>query len=153
VQFYRYFVSQSSEFCHYNLFCWLSTSNNKDKPILRYRLSPETFGYTSYKAVTQNVVNRWWSNCCVTILKARRFCRAESKNIYCFFSSTLRCGNCNHERKRTEVRNKIKYECINSPSFQYGDQSRIQHPPICNMLWHSDTIQRHASVMIATKTK
>jgi len=46
VQLYRYFVSQSSEFCRHNPLCCFSTSNTKDKRIFRYRLSPETFGYT-----------------------------------------------------------------------------------------------------------
>jgi hypothetical protein len=46
VQLCRYFVSQSSEFCRHNpLFCF-STSNTKGKRIFRYRLNPETFGYT-----------------------------------------------------------------------------------------------------------
>jgi hypothetical protein len=43
VQLYRYFVSQSSEFCHHNPLCCFSTSVCC---LFRYRLSPETFGYT-----------------------------------------------------------------------------------------------------------
>jgi len=43
---YRYFVSQSSEFCLHNSLCCFSTSNTEGKLILLYRLSPETFGYT-----------------------------------------------------------------------------------------------------------
>jgi len=43
---YRYFVSQSSEFCRHNPFCCFSTSITRSKRIFRYRLSPETFGYT-----------------------------------------------------------------------------------------------------------
>jgi hypothetical protein len=46
VQLYRYFVSQSSEFCRYNPLCYFSTSVYRCKHILRYRLSPKTFGYT-----------------------------------------------------------------------------------------------------------
>jgi len=46
VQFYHYFVSQSSEFCRHNPLCCFSTSNTKGKRIFRYRLSPETFRYT-----------------------------------------------------------------------------------------------------------
>jgi hypothetical protein len=46
VQLYRYFVSQSSEFYRHNpLRCFL-TSSTKGKRVFRYRLSPETFGYT-----------------------------------------------------------------------------------------------------------
>jgi hypothetical protein len=43
VQLYRYFVSQSSEFCHHNPLCcfWMSVCC-----LFRYQLSPETFGYT-----------------------------------------------------------------------------------------------------------
>jgi hypothetical protein len=43
MQLYRYFVSQSSEFCRHNPLCCFSTSNTKNKRIFRYRLSPETF--------------------------------------------------------------------------------------------------------------
>jgi len=46
VQLYRYFVSQSSEFCRHNPLCCFSTSVYFCKRIFRYRLSPETFGYT-----------------------------------------------------------------------------------------------------------
>jgi hypothetical protein len=43
---YRYFVSQSSEFCDHNLLCCLSTSVYCCKRIFLRRLSPETFGCT-----------------------------------------------------------------------------------------------------------
>jgi hypothetical protein len=46
VQLYRYFVSQSSEFCHYNPLCCCSVSVYFCC-LFRYRLSPETFRYTS----------------------------------------------------------------------------------------------------------
>jgi len=46
VQFYRYFMSQSREFCHRNPLCCFSASVYCCKCIFRYRLSPETFGYT-----------------------------------------------------------------------------------------------------------
>jgi hypothetical protein len=46
VQLYHYFVSQSSEFCHHNPLCCFSTSVYCCKLVFRYRLSPETFGYT-----------------------------------------------------------------------------------------------------------
>jgi hypothetical protein len=46
VQLYRYFVSQSVEFWRHNPLCCFSTSVYCCKRILRYRLSPETFGYT-----------------------------------------------------------------------------------------------------------
>jgi len=39
-------VSQSSEFCRYNPLCCFSTSVYCCKLIFRYRLSPDTFGYT-----------------------------------------------------------------------------------------------------------
>jgi hypothetical protein len=45
VQLYRYFVSQSSEFCLHNPLCCFSTSVYCCC-LFRYRLSPETFGYT-----------------------------------------------------------------------------------------------------------
>jgi hypothetical protein len=43
VQLYRYFVSQSSEFFRHNPLCCFLTSVYC---LFRYRLSPETFGYT-----------------------------------------------------------------------------------------------------------
>jgi len=43
---YRYFVSQSSEFCRHNPLCCFSTSVYCCRRIFRYRLSPKTFGYT-----------------------------------------------------------------------------------------------------------
>jgi hypothetical protein len=46
MQLYRYFVSQSSMFCCHNTLCCFSTSVYCSKCIFRYRLSPETFGYT-----------------------------------------------------------------------------------------------------------
>jgi hypothetical protein len=45
VQLYRYFVSQSSEFCHRNLLCCYSTSVCFCC-LFRYWVSPENFGYT-----------------------------------------------------------------------------------------------------------
>jgi hypothetical protein len=46
MQLYRYFVSQSSEFCCHNPLCCFSTTVYCCKCIRRYRLSPEAFGYT-----------------------------------------------------------------------------------------------------------
>jgi len=47
MQFYRYFVSQSNEFCLHNPLCYVSTSVCcRRRCLFRYRLSPETFGYT-----------------------------------------------------------------------------------------------------------
>jgi hypothetical protein len=46
MQLYRYFVSQFSEFCRHNPLCCFSTSVCCCKRIFRYRLSPETYGYT-----------------------------------------------------------------------------------------------------------
>jgi hypothetical protein len=61
MQFYRYFVSQSSEFCHHNPLCSFLTSNTKGTRTFRYRLNPETFGYTlvgsSKKERTDNFVS------------------------------------------------------------------------------------------------
>jgi hypothetical protein len=45
VKLYRYFVTQSSEFCRHNPLCCFSTSVFCCC-LFRYRLSPETFGYT-----------------------------------------------------------------------------------------------------------
>jgi hypothetical protein len=45
MQLYRYFASQSSEFCRHNtLYCF--SSSVCCCCLFRYRLSPETFGYT-----------------------------------------------------------------------------------------------------------
>jgi hypothetical protein len=45
VQLYRYFMSQSNEFCRHNPLCCFSTSVCCCY-VFRYRLGPETFGYT-----------------------------------------------------------------------------------------------------------
>jgi len=51
---YRYYVSQSSElFRHYPLCCF-STSVYFCKHTFRYRLSPETFGYTLVSVCNQS---------------------------------------------------------------------------------------------------
>jgi len=52
-----YFVSQSSEFCRHNPLCCFSTSVYCC--LFRYRLSPETFGYTLVPTPTVN------SSCCL----------------------------------------------------------------------------------------
>jgi hypothetical protein len=54
VQLYRYFMSQSSEFCRHNSLCCFSTSVYCCKLIFRYRFSPETFGYTLVRVSTFN---------------------------------------------------------------------------------------------------
>jgi len=46
VQLYRYFVSQSNEVFRHNRLCCFSTSVYYYCCLFRYRLSPETFGYT-----------------------------------------------------------------------------------------------------------
>jgi hypothetical protein len=46
VQLYSSFVSQCSEFCRHKHLCCSPTSVYCCKRIFRYRLSPETFGYT-----------------------------------------------------------------------------------------------------------
>jgi hypothetical protein len=43
VRFFRYFVSQSIEFCHHNPLKATATSNTKGKHIYLYRLIPEKF--------------------------------------------------------------------------------------------------------------
>jgi hypothetical protein len=48
VQLYRYFVSQSNEFCSHNALCCFSA--RVCCCLFRYRLSPETFGYTLARA-------------------------------------------------------------------------------------------------------
>jgi hypothetical protein len=47
---YRYFVSQSSEFCRHNPLCCFSASVYCCC-LFRYRFSPETFGYTLVRRV------------------------------------------------------------------------------------------------------
>jgi hypothetical protein len=55
MQLYRYFVSQSSEFCRRNPLCCFSTSVYYCCCLFRYGLSPETFGYT---VVTNSMEHR-----------------------------------------------------------------------------------------------
>jgi hypothetical protein len=46
MQLYRYFLSQSTEVCRHNPFCCFSTSVCYYCCLFRYRVSPETLGYT-----------------------------------------------------------------------------------------------------------
>jgi hypothetical protein len=60
VQLYRYFMSQSSEFCRHNPLCCFSTSVYCFKHIFRYPLSPETFGYTPVFGPKRQSVTEGW---------------------------------------------------------------------------------------------
>jgi hypothetical protein len=76
MQLYRYFVSQSSEFCRHSPLCCFSTSVYFSY-LFRYRLSPETFGYTLVRVcltwsthregpsslLGQSVWALWWIKC------------------------------------------------------------------------------------------
>jgi hypothetical protein len=57
VQLYRYFVSQSSEFCRHNPLCFFSTSVYCC--LFRDRISPETFGYTLVRGPSRDT--KWVS--------------------------------------------------------------------------------------------
>jgi hypothetical protein len=57
VQFYHYFVSRSSEFCHHNPLCCFSTS--VCCCLFRCLLSPETFGYTLVPPLPQYAFIAW----------------------------------------------------------------------------------------------
>jgi len=61
---YRYFVSQSSEFCRHNPLCFFLTSVYCC--LFRYRLSPETSGYTivCFTALTREVLGWMYSLHC-----------------------------------------------------------------------------------------
>jgi len=49
-------MSHSTEFCSHNPSCCFSTSNTEGKRIFRYRLSPETFGYTFSNAAVRLIL-------------------------------------------------------------------------------------------------
>jgi hypothetical protein len=59
VQLYSYCVSKSSEFCRHNPLCGFSTGVYCCKRIFRYRLSPETFGYTLVAPRIRDLDTRW----------------------------------------------------------------------------------------------
>jgi len=59
MQLYRYFVRQSSEFCRHNPLCCFSTSSSKGKRVFRYRLNPETFGYTLVHFCRMNLFEKF----------------------------------------------------------------------------------------------
>jgi hypothetical protein len=59
VQLYRYFVSQSSEFCRHNPLCCFSTSVYCCKRIFSYLISPETFGCTLVLSWTALTLGSW----------------------------------------------------------------------------------------------
>jgi hypothetical protein len=78
VQLHRYFMSQYSEFCSYNPLRCFSTSVFRCKRIFRYRLSPETFGYT----LVQLNHGSWVST--VTRLQAGRQSFDSWQGLGCF---------------------------------------------------------------------
>jgi hypothetical protein len=56
MQLYHYLVSHSSEFCYHNPLCCFSPSVYYYCCLVRYRLSPETSGYTLvYRSFLQNM--------------------------------------------------------------------------------------------------
>jgi hypothetical protein len=60
MQLYCYFVSQPSEFCRHNTSCCSSTSVYYCCCLFRYRISPETFGYTLvYYPTTHHLLVVW----------------------------------------------------------------------------------------------
>jgi hypothetical protein len=61
MQLYRYFVSQSSEFCRHNTLCCFLMSICC---LFRYRLSPETFGHTLLRFIAQYIYCRPCSRYC-----------------------------------------------------------------------------------------
>jgi len=80
VRLYRYFVSQSSEFCRYSPLCCFSNSVSCCCCLFRYGLSPETFRYTS---VFQGNTTIW-----VEVLRktAKTLCTGSTR----FHSTALR---------------------------------------------------------------
>jgi hypothetical protein len=63
-------MNQSSEFCRHKHFCCFSTSVYYCKLMFRYRLSPESFGYTLLSSLLLCEVNKdaradpWRHSCC-----------------------------------------------------------------------------------------
>jgi len=53
---YRYFVSQSSEFYRHNTFCCFPTRAYCCKRMFRYRLSPESSGYTLLSSCVSSLI-------------------------------------------------------------------------------------------------
>jgi hypothetical protein len=99
MQLYRYFVSQSSDFCRHNPLCCFSTSVYYCKRIFRYRLSPETFGYTLVPynkwhpfVFTNHIQPRvWW--CVTCAVEKVSLSRRGNTTHFCFperiFSSSV----------------------------------------------------------------
>jgi len=73
VQLYRYFVSQSSEFCCYNPLCFFSTSVCCCCCSFRYQLSQETFRYTLVSAMFVTLLPQWQSACGILKNETRHF--------------------------------------------------------------------------------
>jgi hypothetical protein len=74
-------VSQSSEFCRHNPLCCFSTSVYCCNRILRYRLSPESFGYTFvHKPPRKQFVNLQ----CLTETKLNHLLRIRNRRILYF---------------------------------------------------------------------
>jgi hypothetical protein len=106
VQLYRYFVTQSSEFCHHNPLCCLSTSVYCCKRIFRYRLSPEAFGYSFVYATTINT--RWEATQRVTVAKLTRLSHKVAIQLHLVAESCTICSS----RCRRPVR-----KVLDTPSY------------------------------------
>jgi hypothetical protein len=104
VQLYRYFVSQSSEFCHHNPLCCFSTRVYCCCCccLFRYRVSSETFGYTIVFCTRDKVswkFNRMWTRIFQTTVlnsdchenKSGQWKFTESNEVPKFYTSSLMC--------------------------------------------------------------
>jgi hypothetical protein len=81
VQLYPYFVSQSIEFCSHNPLCCFWTSVYCCERILRYRLSPETFGYPLVQC-WQTPLFSWSSQLCLLQTQCKSLPTGRNQNWY-----------------------------------------------------------------------
>jgi hypothetical protein len=100
---YRYFVSQSSEFCRHNSLCCFSTSVYCC--LFRNRLSPDTFGYT----IVSVQLTCWWRHSQQSTVflipemdnAQRKYCHDDIKLLSETFRFTLHLASTNSTKLET----------------------------------------------------
>jgi hypothetical protein len=143
MQLYRYFVSQSSGFCRHKPLCCFSAGVYFCKRILRYRLSPETFGYTlthihththtrciqkfpdwppGARTANGTALRHWTQLYRCFVSHSAEFCR---HNPLCCFSTGVCC--CKHILRYRFSPETFGYTLVQSPSVPRFER----RPPEC----------------------
>jgi hypothetical protein len=130
VQLYRYCVSQSGEFCRHNPLCCFSTCVYCCRCccLFRYRLSPETFGYTFvFQTHTHIYIYRHEAEICIAgdhhVLNSMFKTNGLTK-VYSMTITLRRQGGIRRFIRRLQRRSDVKYlqlgfKCVNAITCRF----------------------------------